>query len=165
MSLLVALLPLLPLALATPTPAGKPDQLSKLNPFSLPEIYTFSPSGRPGNSPYSTLNFTITDPNAKGKPTTKCSTQYINVAEIPTGEIPCEDPTFTFRITEPPSNGAFTLAITHTYVAKGSTTTTSGSVTVDNTTGFGVTCGGSGVCSGRLEGPPLEVPVTSVGYA
>ncbi|KAL8854437.1 MAG: hypothetical protein Q9221_000707 [Calogaya cf. arnoldii] len=162
------LLALIPLALSSPTPAGKPDQPSKFKPFSLPELYTFSPSGRPGNSPYSTLNVTVTDPNAKGKPTTKCTLQYTNIAEVPTGEIPCEDPTFTFRYIPVQGSREFTLVITHTYPYKsGTEISTTGSVTVESQVvgtpgnGFRIQCGGSGVCSGQLEGPPLEVPITS----
>ncbi|KAF2200287.1 hypothetical protein GQ43DRAFT_350607, partial [Delitschia confertaspora ATCC 74209] len=47
-------------ALAAATPVALRDTLQ---PWEIIHLYTHSPSGRPGNSPYLTLNVTISDPN------------------------------------------------------------------------------------------------------
>ena len=38
-------------------------QQAELQPWQVTSLSTFSPSGRPGSSPYSIINLTITDPN------------------------------------------------------------------------------------------------------
>ncbi|KAI4185861.1 MAG: hypothetical protein L6R41_003875 [Letrouitia leprolyta] len=137
-------------------------------PFSLPEIYTFSPSGRPGSSPYATLNATVTDVNVDGKPTTKCTTQWIFGEQPPSGDIPCADPSFILHITEFKGIGQFTLTLNHTYPLKtGTKISTSGSLTLDNQAtdrNFVCTYGASGVGSCAIaEGKaPLEAPIDSV---
>ena len=52
-TLLASLLCLIPLAAATPA----------LQPWEISSLNTFSPSGRPGSSPWSVINITISDPS------------------------------------------------------------------------------------------------------
>lgn len=136
-------------------------------PFSIPEIFTFSPSGRPGSSPYQTLNFTITDNNDEGKATTKCTTQWVS-GEKPEGEIPCVDPSFTFHVNDFNGIGQFTLMLKHTYFLKaGMDISASGDLTLNNSTpdpNFQCTYGASGVEScGIPDGKaPLKAPITYV---
>ncbi|KAG7008881.1 hypothetical protein G7Y79_00004g014650 [Physcia stellaris] len=139
-------------------------------PFQFPGISTFSPSGRPGSSPYAYLNFTVTDVNGNGKATTTCSTQWLSSELPPTGDIPCVDSSFVFRVTDFKGVGQFTLALRHSYPLKagaGPKITTSGSVTVDNQStdpNYQCVFGGSGVGScGIAEGKsPLMAPITKV---
>lgn len=139
-------------------------------PLQFPGISTFSPSGRPGSSPYATLSFTVTDVNGSGKATTTCSTQWLSGEQPPTGDIPCADSSFVFRVTDFKGVGQFTLALRHSYPLKagaGPTITTSGSVTVDNQSAdpnYQCVFGGSGVGScGIAEGKsPLKAPITKV---
>jgi hypothetical protein len=92
-----------------------------LQPWQITRLYTHSPSGRPGNNPYSTLNFTISDPNtvtagqsptgqAVFPPTTAaCSLQFLTSADVPWGVAqPCTTDdntkaysTWTFTVTKP----------------------------------------------------------------
>lgn len=75
-----------------------------LRPWQITYLNTHSPSGRPGNDPHSTLNFTIADPNT---PTSaSCSLQYLTASDVPFGiEQPCtthdstkDQSTWTFKI-------------------------------------------------------------------
>jgi hypothetical protein len=92
-----------------------------LQPWQITKLSTHEPSGRPGNDPHSTLNFSISDPNtvpagqsptgqAVFPPTTAaCSLQYLTAADVPWGvEQPCTTDdntktysTWTFTITKP----------------------------------------------------------------
>ncbi|KAI9753034.1 MAG: hypothetical protein M1835_001032 [Candelina submexicana] len=84
-------------------------------PFQLPAVDTFSPSGRPGSSPYSNLNFTFTDVNGNGKATTQCFTQWLASGQPDKNDIHCADSNFVFRFTQYSGIGQFTLALSHTY--------------------------------------------------
>ena len=145
-------------------------KLYPFKPFELPEIFTFSPSGRPGSSPYATLNFTVTDVNSNGKATAKCTTQWTNGQQPSTGDIPCADPSFVFRVTDYKGIGQFRLGLSHTYpLKKGAATkiTSSGSLTLDNSTpdrNFVCIYGASGVggCNIAEGKAPLKAPISSV---
>ncbi|KAL8655616.1 MAG: hypothetical protein Q9210_000781 [Variospora velana] len=138
-----------------------------VDPFSLPEILTISPSGRPGDSPYATLNLTVT-----GEPGTKCTTQWMSSERPPEGDIPCADPSFAFRVTEFKGVGQFTLALSKKRTVKtgaevGNTMKKSGSVTVNNQTPDpNYHCTGSsgvescGIANGKA---PLEAPILGLG--
>ena len=158
------LLPLLPLTLAAPAPAGT----ASFKPFQISELTSFSPSGRPGSSPYSTLNLTVTDVNRNGKATTKCSTQFLPSEQPPQGDTACADPSFVFRATDYQSTGQFKLVLSHTYPLKPEgRITTEGAVTVDNTAkhpNYYCSYAASGFVScGIAEGKaPLKAPITSV---
>lgn len=141
------------------------------HPFQITDLSTFSPSGRPGNSPYSTINFTITDTeDGKASATTRCSTQWNELAgeKPPTGKIACADPSFVFQVTDYEGISKFTLGVSHSYSLKaGTKVTTSGSLAVDAAAAdpnLSCQCGASGVCScGIPDGKsPLLVPVTAV---
>ena len=107
-----------------------------LQPWQITTLYTHTPSGRPGNDPHSTLNFTIHDPNvipAGQTPTgqaifpatsANCSLQYLKSADVPWGvEQPCttdentrDYSTWTFTINKPEegtasASGNFDLSI------------------------------------------------------
>ena len=138
-------------------------------PYQLPLISTFQPSGRPGSSPFGTLNFTVTDPNGNGAATTNCSTQFI--LEPSADEVTCVNPSFTFRVTDYKGVGQFTLVVDHTYpLKKGAAKpkiTTEGTLVVDNQAedpNYTCSFGGSGVGScGIAEGKaPLKAPIRSV---
>lgn len=49
---------------------------NNLKPWEISRLGTFSPSGRPGSSPWSVINITISDPNARTVTPTICSAQW-----------------------------------------------------------------------------------------
>ncbi|KAI9766659.1 MAG: hypothetical protein M1835_007149 [Candelina submexicana] len=145
---------------------NNPDPFStvsnNLAPFQLPNVVTFSPSGRPGSSPNSSLEFTFTDPN-NGQESTTCSVSWPAAKSPYIGDLPCADAKFTFRLTQFSSVRTFTLALSHTT----SGTTYSGVVAIDaqgTNPNFTCTYGASSVesCAISTGKSPILVPITGV---
>ncbi|RKU40165.1 hypothetical protein DL546_002593 [Coniochaeta pulveracea] len=130
MSLAVSrlLLPLLAFILVlTPFTHASPEAIgpsSPLSPWLITRLWTFTPSGRPGSSPWSTLNFTISDPNtiiAGTGPqqtftypahTANCSAQWSSTLSVPAWNrtINCTQHSYefaywSFEILYPETNG------------------------------------------------------------
>lgn len=125
---LLHLLPLQALILTlTPFTSAAPEAIgpsSPLSPWLITRLSTFSPSGRPGSSPWSTLNFTISDPNtilAGTAPlqtftyppqSANCSAQWSSTFSVSAWNrtINCTDQSFqfgywSFEILYPETNG------------------------------------------------------------
>lgn len=105
------------------SPSDDPSSDHDLRPWLLPKVDTFSPSGRPGSSPFDTINITIIDPNTiTSGPVTfppitaNCSAQFEwNYAggtdppnALPWGVVqhcqPVRDGVWTFKILKPHAN-------------------------------------------------------------
>ncbi len=150
-------------ATATGTPVTPTSSNSNnLAPFQLPEVTTFTPSGRVGSSPNASLEFTFTDPN-NGQASTTCSFSWPAAGSPDLQDLPCADPNFVFRFTQFGSFRSFTLALSHTH----SGTMYSGTIRIDaESTDRNLLCtyGGSGVgsCDILTGKSPILVPITGV---
>lgn len=75
--------------------------------WQLQRLNTHTPSGRPGNSPYSLLNATIQSTDGNSTSTGYCNLQYLNNDDAPWGvELPCttdegDKDTWAFTLEEP----------------------------------------------------------------
>ena len=175
-----------------PTPLGKSQGKQPSHPHIIitnqltnPSLSTFSPSGRPGSSPYSTLNVTISDPNtvpagqtptgtAVFPPSTGTCGVAFTGASVPWGvEQPCtsdsEYTTWTVTLNEPASGTAsgttnFVLSFKETDNVQipGSDVTKvfEGSQAFAVGDNLGGECGGSGVCYWALTSAPVAVQQT-----
>ncbi|KAF2193901.1 cell death in tomato 1 [Zopfia rhizophila CBS 207.26] len=113
------ILPLLVAAVAAAPTAPVERQEQELQPWQIRPLYTHSPSGRLGNDPHSTLNFTIHDPNTiRLQPgirgwavlppvTVNCSAQWLTNEDVPWGVgIPCTAVDYgTWTFTMVPGSG------------------------------------------------------------
>lgn len=152
-----------------------------LQPWQLTALGTFSPSGRPGSSPYSTMNATIQDPNT------------IPVAQTPTGQAafpPSSANCSAQWTTSPPWGKSIACSSDSTFshwsftINRGTSGTTNFTLEfklVDDVTVFGTrytktfiggdhfelgknlggVCGGSGVCSWGLKSSPYIIKQTA----
>ncbi|CAI6331833.1 unnamed protein product [Periconia digitata] len=152
---------LLPLALAAPSLVSRDDanstapDASALTPWQITSLNTHSPSGRPGNDPHSTLNFSIADTAS----TAKCSAQWIQSEGVPSGEEQvCEtesgEGSWSFEfIGDSGRASSFEMSVKlvdaegKTFVAEGPFAT-GGALSGQ--------CGGSGVCNWSLKDAPFE---------
>ena len=169
---------LLPIAAAVVAASALPTATAQcLQSWQLTELGTFSPSGRPGNSPYSTLNATIQDPNtipvaqtptgqaAFPPSSASCSAQWIT--SPPWGEpIACssnsEFSSWSFTINQGTSGTTnFTLEfkLIDDVIVLGTryTKTFAGGDHFEVGTNLGGSCGGSGVCSWGLNSSPYKI--------
>jgi hypothetical protein len=121
MKLTTLILPLTTLLTQTTADAIGPS--GPYAPWEITKLYTFSPSGRPGSSPYSTINLTISDPNtiyAGSAPMTailfppnsaNCSTQFTTESQPWDKVINCTEQSWargfwSFEMLKP-TNGTF----------------------------------------------------------
>jgi hypothetical protein len=96
-----------------------------LQPWEITRLRTFSPSGRPGDSPYSTINLTIADPNeilagntdggttvAFPPNSANCSAQFTRDSPPWDKTYPCAEQSWqygswSFEMLKPETNGTF----------------------------------------------------------
>ncbi|KAF9728773.1 hypothetical protein PMIN06_006152 [Paraphaeosphaeria minitans] len=158
-----------------------------LQPWQITQLYTHTPSGRPGNDPHSTLNITIADPNtipAGPSPTgqavfpptsANCSLQYLTNDDVPWGvEQPCTTDdntkaysTWSFTINKPADGGSayasekfdlvFQLVDHVRLPGQEVTKTFAGGDHFGIGDNMSGQCGGSGVCNWSLDETPYEV--------
>ncbi|KAH7119652.1 hypothetical protein B0J11DRAFT_582166 [Dendryphion nanum] len=155
----------------------------KIYPWQISTLYTHSPSGRPGNDPHSTLNFTINDYSTIviggtptgwavwGPSTANCSAQWLTSADVPYDTpINCSE---TLN-----SQWSFKLLPGTGEAGYGATTDFNLEITLkDELYLFGTTytkifkgtdlfkvgenlagqCGGSGVCNWGLQNTPYNI--------
>lgn len=75
--------------------------------WELQQLNTHTPSGRPGNSPYSLLNATIQGTEGDATSTAHCNLQYLSDNDAPWGvELPCttdegSEDTWAFTLERP----------------------------------------------------------------
>lgn len=148
-----------------------------LQPWQLLALETFSPSGRPGNDPYSMLNVTIKDPNiiAAQAPTgqaiippssASCSAQWLD-NNPPWGQsIACNSDSgisnWSFTINQGTSGTTnftldFNLVEIVTISGMQYEKTWIGGDHFEVGTNLGGSCGGSGVCSWGLASAPYDI--------
>ncbi|KAH6659698.1 hypothetical protein BKA67DRAFT_686196 [Truncatella angustata] len=118
--------------------------------FQIPYINAHEPSGRPGNSPYCTIDFTIID--AASNASTSCSVEHgclsdsdVALKPLPTEQSPkvCNDTSFNFYVPEYQDFGDYKVHVEH-----GTHEATSKTINGDNyPDGYQLNCGGSGVCN------------------
>lgn len=133
---------------------------SDLAPWQLTTLNTHVPSGRPGNSPYTTLNFSITSTTPASA--ASCSAQWIGAAEFPVGvDTPCTTSgeggagEWSFAITGGSGASDFELKVELKTQDGGEKYVAEEKFAVgDNLSGV---CGGSGVCNWGLKTAPFEL--------
>jgi len=164
-----ALTRLLPLAIAaTIGPNDTPV------PWEISSLATFSPSGRPGSSPYSILNITITDPNTTAAgpahrgtavfpPTTAvCNATFVGEAPPWGRALNCSETSYghwSFEMLEPAENPSattnFDVRFTHvsnvTVIGQVFTKVYVAREHFEVGKNMGGICGASGVCSFGLK--------------
>ncbi|KAJ4299094.1 hypothetical protein N0V90_004338 [Kalmusia sp. IMI 367209] len=169
---------------AAPTAKAARDDLQ---PWKITQLFTHSPSGRPGNDPHSTLNVTIQDPNAipatqslTGQavfpPTSaRCTAQWLSSEGVPWGvEQPCttdenttDYSTWTFTVNKPdgeadPSateNFNLEFKLVDKVTVSGTTVVKkfAGGDDFEIGTNLSGQCGGSGVCNWSLSIVPYDI--------
>lgn len=156
--------------------------------WEITHLYTHTPSGRPGNSPYSTVNTSIQD--TTGSSIGNCYLQYID-QDAPWGvEQPCttegSNSTWAFTVNYPPAgsgnvdastNFNLTFKVRPLYDSNVPDSMRRQAYHVQLTadgkkyTGgdhfqvwqnMGGQCGGSGVCSWSLKNTPYAVAYTEI---
>ncbi|CAF9932897.1 MAG: hypothetical protein GOMPHAMPRED_006692 [Gomphillus americanus] len=133
-----------------------------LKPWELTALGTFSPSGRPGSSPFSTLNATIVDSNSFLPSSANCSTQW--ETSPPFGKtLPCHSNNskakWTFSLTSGTS-GTENFTIAFNLVDTKSATSVkkfTGGDHFEVGTNLSGECGGSGVCFWGLSTSPYAI--------
>ncbi|KAK4149536.1 hypothetical protein C8A00DRAFT_46867 [Chaetomidium leptoderma] len=137
-----------------------------LQPWEISRLSTFSPSGRPAESPWSIINVTISDPNDVALPVTFCATKWTfekppygivnNCSEVAGGqwrfvmlesEGEHSSPTTDFRLRFELQRGEETYVGTEKFVVG------------ENLWGL---CSASGVCSFGLKEEQTPFPVKQV---
>jgi hypothetical protein len=167
--------------LASVATAAPSAQKKTLSPWQVTELRTGSPSGRPGSSPWATMNLTISEPNtiivAKTKfppQTATCGTQWTAAGGNPYGVVnTCVSSgkgTWTFEVIQSADADAsptrdfllkFTLvdAVPRKKGASASKKTFVGTGAFKVGDNFKMVCGASGVCSTSLkpENTPFSI--------
>ncbi|KAF2258731.1 cell death in tomato 1 [Lojkania enalia] len=172
------------LAAATLSSAAPTTKRDDLQPWEINSLGVFTPSGRPGSYPWSTITANITDPNEitgtlesgdtvtipGGNTAANCQAKWYS-GTTPTGRVwpcdPTEDGYWIVEIMDGDDGFSstnfdikFTRVIDGIYSGQRFTKTFEGSTHMavgDNLQG---TCGGSGVCSWGLKEENRPAPVT-----